>query len=145
MAPDHGSGIILDTSFLVAYHNDRDVHHASALEVMDEVTKGGWGTALLPEYVFLELTTVLARRRDLSTAVSAGESLLAAEEFEFVPCSNVFLDTFDIFRGFPAPNPSFTDAAIVAIARRRDIGRVATFDRDFLQVKGIEVVPGPAP
>ena len=141
MASDATHGIVLDTSFLVAYHNERDGHHARALEVMERVTAREWQTTLLPEYVFLELMTVLARRRDLATAVSAGEWLLAVEELEFVPCSEVFLDVFDLFGRLQGMDPSFTDAAIVAIARRRGIDRVATFDRDFLQVKGLEVVP----
>lgn len=141
MASDVARGIVFDTSFLVAYHNELDVHHARALEVMERVTSREWETTLLPEYVFLELMTVLARRRDLVTAVSAGEWLLGVEELEFVPCSEMFLDVFDVFRGLQVMDPSFTDAAIVAIARRRGINCVATFDRDFLQVKGLEVVP----
>lgn len=144
MVSDQTAGIILDTSFLVAYHNERDTHHARALEVMERVTSGEWGAALLPEYVFLELTTVLARRRDLATAVSAGEWLLAVEELEFVPCSELFLEVFEVFRGFKGSNPSFTDAAIAAIARRRGIDHVATFDRDFLLVEGLEMVPMPS-
>ena len=144
MASDEAGGIVLDTSFLVAYHNEQDGHHVRALEVMEGVTSGRWGAALLPEYVFLELTTVLARRRDLAAAVSAGECLLAAEELEFVPCSKLFLDAFDVFRGFPGSNPSFTDAAIVAIAQERKVDRVATFDRDFLRVEGLTVVPAPS-
>ncbi|MGH9323222.1 MAG: type II toxin-antitoxin system VapC family toxin [Vicinamibacteria bacterium] len=144
MAPENGAGIVLDTSFLVAYHNQRDVHHGRALDVMDRLRTGEWGLALLPEYVFLELVTVLARRRDLTTAVSAGDSLLASEELVFVPCSEIFLDAFDVFRGLDSSNPSFADAAIVAIARQRGIERIATFDRDFLGVAGLEVVPNPA-
>ena len=141
MASENPAGIVLDTSFLVAYHNQRDAHHARALEVMEGVTSRRWGTALLPEYVFLELTTVLARRRDLAAAVSAGEWLLAAEELEFVPCSKLFLDAFDVFRGFPGSNPSFTDAAIVTVSRQRQADFVATFDRDFRDVEGLRVVP----
>ena len=144
MASDEPAGIVLDTSFLVAYHNERDSHHPRALEVMEEVTSGRWGSALLPEYVFLELTTVLARRRDLAAAVSAGQWLLAAGDLEFVPCSEVFLDALELFRGLPGSNPSITDAAIVAIARRRNVDRVATFDRDFRLVEGLTVVPEPS-
>ena len=143
MAPDEIPGIVLDTSLLVAYHNEHDLQHARALEAMEDVIPGTWGTALLPEYVFLELTTVLARRRDVATASSAGEWLLGATELEFVPCSGLFFDVFDAFRAMRGSNPSFTDAAIVVIARGRGIDRVGTFDRDFLQVEGIRVVPAP--
>jgi predicted nucleic acid-binding protein len=36
---------------------------------------------------------------------------------------------------------SFTDAAVVTVARRRDARFVATFDRDFRKVEGLAVVP----
>jgi predicted nucleic acid-binding protein len=36
---------------------------------------------------------------------------------------------------------SFTDAAIVTVARRRGARFVATFDRDFRKVEGLAVVP----
>lgn len=83
--------IVLDSSFLVAYHNSRDVHHAAASKTMEPLLKEEWGRILLPEYVFLEVTTVLARRRDLQTAAIVGDTLLNAREIEFVPCSDVFL------------------------------------------------------
>ena len=132
--------IVLDSSFLIAYHNRRDVHHAEASAVMDRFLGGEWGDGLLPEYVFLEVTTVLAARLGLEAAVSAGRSLLEAQELEFVPCSEVFLEVWDVFRSQTGAL-SFADAAIVAIARRRGVPEVATFDADFRAIEGIAVVP----
>lgn len=43
--------IVLDTSFLVAFYNSRDVHHAAAVGPMAEIIDNRYGTALLPEYV----------------------------------------------------------------------------------------------
>jgi predicted nucleic acid-binding protein len=43
--------IVLDTSFLVAFHNSRDVHHGAATGPMAEIVGGRFGPALLPEYV----------------------------------------------------------------------------------------------
>lgn len=133
--------IVLDSSFLIAYHNEHDVHHAAATEVMGPLLNGTWGELLLPEYIFLEVVTVLAARIDLHTAVDVGAALLDARELEFVPCSELFLETFDLFRGQSDMGLSFADAAIVAIARRRQADYVATFDADFKRVEGIVVVP----
>jgi predicted nucleic acid-binding protein len=36
---------------------------------------------------------------------------------------------------------SFTDAAIVTVARRQAPGFVATFDADFRGIEGISVIP----
>ncbi|HKY59777.1 MAG TPA: PIN domain-containing protein, partial [Gemmatimonadota bacterium] len=92
---------------------------------------GEWGPILLLEYVFLEIVTVLSARRDLATAVSVGEILLGAREIELVPCSPHFLSAYQVFRELDATGLSFTDAAIVAVARDREADAIATFDRDF--------------
>lgn len=109
--------------------------------MIDRPLAGEWGEALLPEYVFLEVTTVLAARRNLDRAVAVGRTLLAAREVRFVPCSDLFLDAFDIFQGQSATDLSFADAAIVAIARKHDVQHIATFDTDFGDVPGLTVVP----
>jgi hypothetical protein len=64
---------------------------------MRDLLDGRWGKGLLPEYVFLEVVTVLLVRRDLATAVRTGKLLLEARELEFVPCSDVFLYAVQLF------------------------------------------------
>ena len=134
--------IVLDTSFLVAFYNGRDSHHEAAVEPMDEIIDGRYGLALLPEYVFLELATVLAARRDLATAIHVGDVLLSAKEVELVPCSDLFPAAFEVFRTQPpSAGLSFADSAIVALARARDVRHVASFDMGFARLDGIELVP----
>jgi predicted nucleic acid-binding protein len=132
--------IVLDSSFLCAWHNDRDVHHAEAREVMGRFVAGEWGKGLLLEYVFLEVVTVLLARRGHQAAVEAAERLLSATELELVPCSEIFLDVLDAFRNQLGRALSFTDAALVTVARRLETPTIATFDRG-LAVAGIEMVP----
>ena len=135
--------IVLDSSFLVAFHNHDDVHHESAAEAMGELLDGKWGEALLPEYVFVEVTTVLAARRNLSAAIQVGEILLEARELELVPCREILTEAFEVFRGQKGRKVlSFADSAIVAIARRRKAEFIATFDRGFEQIKDLAIVPG---
>jgi predicted nucleic acid-binding protein len=133
--------IVLDSSFLIAYYNMRDAHHAEAARTMVRLITGEWGRAQLLEYVFLETVTVLRGRLGLDGALTAGDKLLEAEEVDFVPCSEIFPDVLTTFRRERA-DLSFTDAAIVTVARRDRKGVVATFDRDFFNVSGITVIPG---
>lgn len=133
--------VVIDTSFIVAFHNDRDVHHRAARAAMERLLAGAWGPALLPEYVFLEIVTVLLARRGLESAVRVAGILLAAAETEFVPCSDYFIDALEEFRSQGKLRLSFADAAIVTIARRRGAEHVATFDADFRKVAGVDVVP----
>jgi predicted nucleic acid-binding protein len=133
--------VVLDSSFLIAYHNRRDIHHAAAADVMDRLVAGTWGQALLLEYVFLEVLTVLLARRGLDVASSVGNVLLHARDVEFVPCSDIFLAALETFRAQRTAALSFTDAAIVTVARRAAGGVVATFDDDFRRVDGITAIP----
>ena len=133
--------IVLYSSFLVAYHNRRDVHHGAAAATMEKLVTGEWGPALLLEYVFLEVTTVLLARRGLDVAARVAAILLQAREVEFVPSSEMFLDVLETFRAQRHGRLSFTDAAIVTLARSRAARFVATFDRDFRHVEGVMTIP----
>jgi len=133
--------VVLDSSFIIAYHNARDVHHTASVQAMGELIAGKWGQALLLEYVFLEVVTVLSSRRGLPVATAVGSTLLQARELDFVPCSELFLETLETFRNQTGTKLSFTDAAIVTVARRQDVGVIASFDRDFQNIKGIAVIP----
>ncbi|MEX2528219.1 MAG: PIN domain-containing protein [Gemmatimonadota bacterium] len=133
--------IVLDTSFLVAFHNERDTHHVAARALMERFLDGEWEEGLLLEYVFLEFVTVLQARLDHAAAVAAGDTLLRARELVFVPASDIFLPTLETFRAEGGGRLSFADAAIVTVARRSAGGQVATFDGGFLAVEGIDVQP----
>ncbi len=96
----------------------------------------------MPEYVFLEVVTVLAARRDLATAIRVGSILLNSRDVELVPCSDLFTETFAVFQTqAQGPVLSFADSAIVALAKRRSTQFVATFDRGFARVDDLTVVP----
>lgn len=133
--------IVLDSSFLIAFYNQRDSQHAAAAVLMDRFLAGEWGAGLLLEYVFLEVMTVLMVRRDVQVAVRVGRVLLDAQELEFVPCSDFFPDTFAGFSNQPGTHLSFTDAAIVLSARSRADGLVLTFDQEFRRLDGIRALP----
>jgi len=133
--------IVLDSSFLIAFHNERDNHHPAARTLMDAFLADQWGRGLLLEYVFLEVVTVLLLRRDLATATHVGRILLTAQELDFVPCSDFFLETTEAFSRQSQTRLSFTDVAIAKVARERADGLVATFDEEFRKVPGLHVLP----
>jgi predicted nucleic acid-binding protein len=60
-------------------NNRRDVHHGAAVVIMQRLVAGEWGPTLLPEYVFLEVVTVLLARRGLHVAVEVATTLLHAK------------------------------------------------------------------
>ncbi len=133
--------IVLDSSFLVALHNASDVHHARAAGTMAEIDAGRHGRALLLEYVLVEVATVVLMRRDLTTALRVCDALLQAEDVDFVAGAEVLDDALAVFRHQSGGRLSLVDAAIVAVARSRADGLVATFDRALAAVEGIAALP----
>jgi predicted nucleic acid-binding protein len=123
--------IVLDSSFLIAFHNPNDAHHRAASVVMERFLGGEWGKGLLLEYVFLEVVTVIMLRLDLAAAVRTGRILPEAEELEFAPCSDFFLETLDGFSRQSGTRLSFVDAALAHAARTRADGQILTFDAEF--------------
>lgn len=100
---------------------------------------GEWGRGLLLEYVFLEVATVLMVRREIGVAARVCELLLDADELDFVPCSDLFSHTFDMFTRQRRTHLSFADAAIAHVAQRRADGLVLTFDEELGKFPGVRV------
>jgi len=134
--------IVLDSSFLVAYHNSRDAHHEAAAAIMAEFLDRKWGQGLLLEYVFLEVVTVLMACRGIRVASEVADVLLGARELDFVPCSELFVDAVETFQRQTRTRLSFVDATIVNVARNQTEGLVATFDRELSSVRGIKAISG---
>jgi predicted nucleic acid-binding protein len=131
--------IVLDSSFLVGFHNQRDAHHHAASALMNQFLSGAWGSGLLLEYVFLEVMTVLLMRRGLAVSARVGHILLEAQELEFVPCSDLFSESLRVFLGQTRTRLSFADAAITYVAQQRAEGLVLSFDDEFRKIPGIRV------
>ena len=129
--------IVLDSSFLIGFYNNRDAHHQTASSLMDQFLSGEWGRGLLLEYVFLEVATVLLIRRGLSVASRVGTILLEAQELEFVPCSDLFPDFFKVFQEQTSTKLSFVDSAIAFVAQQRAEGLVLTFDDELQKIAGV--------
>jgi predicted nucleic acid-binding protein len=137
--------IVLDSSFLIGFYNESDGHHMAARSLMERFLAGAWGEGLLLEYVFLEVVTVLLLRRDLATAVRIGRTLLDALELEFVPSSDLFLETMRSFSAQSGTRLSFTDIAIADVARSRTGGQILTFDDEFRKIGGLTINPSQTP
>jgi predicted nucleic acid-binding protein len=133
--------IVLDSSFLIGFHNERDSHHQAARALMNRFLAGEWGKGLLLEYIFLEIVTVLLVRRDHAVAARVGRILLDAAELEFVPCSDLFVETMQDFSIQAGTRLSFADAAMLGVARSRADGLILSFDEEFRKISGLHVNP----
>jgi predicted nucleic acid-binding protein len=132
--------IFLDSSAIIAFKNADDVNHPSAVRVFERISRGEYGQAVISEFIFSEVVTVLLLRKGLGTAAEAGRVLEEAEEISIVRASSLFESGWKVFLDQKGTKFSFVDASSIACMRERGIRHVATFDRDFKKVDGVNVV-----
>lgn len=133
--------IVLDSSFLIAFHDELDNHHRSARAAMDRLLDGAWGKGLLLDHIFIEVVTVLKRKRSNRLALYAGAELWKARELDFVATSDLFRPIWNQFQADYLSNLSFVDHAVALTATQRAGGKVLTFDKAFREIPGIVVLP----
>ena len=132
--------ILLDSSLIVAYSNEADQNHAKAVQIVREISKGKYGTPVITDYIFDEVVTVmLFKTKNLMKVMELGETLLDATLLFRVEEGSFNL-AWKIFKKQREPIFSFTDCTSIAVCRMNGISKIATFDRDFEELKEFNVV-----
>lgn len=132
--------IFLDSSAIISYKNADDINHKKALDIFQKLNSGEYGIGVISEFVFSEVTTVLALRKSMEAAKEVGNVLLEAREIEIMKASEVFERSWDIFTIQKNTALSFVDASNLACMEKKKIRKIATFDKDFLKRSEVEVV-----
>src|SRR3989338_3485370 len=104
--------ILMDASVFCAYANLKDVHHSHSKQIIEDVVSGKYGDAVITDYIFDEIVTVVARKVHKEKAVQIGKFLLSSEVILTRINALVFEKAWELFNG--AANLSFTDCTCVA-------------------------------
>ena len=115
--------IILDSSIWVAFLHDTDSQHKQALAVFERIGN----TITVPEYVVIEVATILKRRKKPDEAKRFVHRVLNENPQSFLHADSLIHETATLFRE-RTDQLSFTDTALLALARSY---QVITFDRDL--------------
>lgn len=129
--------IFLDSSVIIAYKIKDDINHTKAVGIIKRIDE--YGRIVVSEYVFAEVVTVLSMKESLKVAVDVGEGLKNAKEVEILKLEKLFEETWEIFRE-KGKYLSFVNCSSIAVMKNIGIKKIATFDRDFKDVKGIVVI-----
>ena len=135
------SRILIDTGAIFAFVTRTDSHHEAAKRFVRE-----WldqeGIFVLPDIVFAETMTLLKARVGPDVAVRVGRELRQNSAYAWLPVGDDGeRDTWAVFQRFTDKEWSFTDCAVLALARREKISAIFAFDRHFLQMPGLERLP----
>ena len=134
--------IFLDSSIIVAYIVDSDTNHEKSIEIIKNITDGKFGRMHISDYVFDEtITTTFIRSKSLDKAIYVGEYLKMSTVILKVDDSD-FEDAWELFKNQKSTKLSFTDCSIIKLMERYGINNLATFDKEFSKINGINVITG---
>lgn len=113
---------ILDSNVWIGLYHRQDSQHTKSKKIFSSLTE----KILIPEYIILEVCSVLLLKSNKETADTFLERVIDSEEVE-VALSNepFFFDTVETFQNYAKQDLSFTDCALLLLSRSHTI---VTFD-----------------
>ena len=136
--------ILLDTGFILAFRNKKDKNHISAMETMKKrIMKGEYGRAVVTDYVYDELMTLIQNRLGNKSFMEATAKFLkSSPRISFLWISEeLFLNTIKKFEKYFDQRLSFTDCTFLSLAETiTSKCYVASFD-ETLGKFAPEIVP----
>ncbi len=109
---------ILDSNVWIALFHNQDSQHAKAEKIFFSLTQ----KILIPEYVILEVSSVLLLKSNKEIADAFLERVIDSEDVE-VALSNelFFLDVVKTFQSYPKHDLSFIDCALLLLSQSHTI------------------------
>lgn len=131
--------IFLDSSFLIAYKIENDVHHQKAKILMEKIIKNEFGKPIISDYIFDEVITVIfGKSKSHELAIETGKELI--NSFNIINIEeSLFKESWNEFIKQKETKFSFTDCSILALMNAHKIQNLATFDEEFNKVGSLRV------
>ena len=116
---------VLDSNVWIALLDKDDSLHPRAQRIVNELKD----TIALPEYVILEVTTVLSQKAGKLFADSFLQKVCANRDIQIIASSKQFLDeVIEFYLSQSKGKLSFVDYALLYLSRRM---KILTFDSDL--------------
>jgi len=133
--------ILIDTGAIYAFVTSTDLHHTEARAFVKEFL-AGHGIFVLADLVFAETMTLLKARIGANVAIRVGMELrLNPAQMWTALGADGENDTWALFKQYADKKWSYTDCAILMLARRLKITEVFAFDKHFEQMSGMARLP----
>lgn len=133
--------ILVDSGGIYAFLDRKDRHHGEAVVFVKAHLKLGHAF-ILADVVFSELMTLVKARLGPLVAIRAGRALRESGAYLWTTLGEEGeRETWAIFEKYDDKEWSYTDCAILAIARRVKVKSVFGFDPHFDQMPELDRVP----
>jgi predicted nucleic acid-binding protein len=129
--------ILLDTSFILAFDNKKDVNNPKASIIWNKIAKMEYGSYFVSDHIFDEIAGVSLRKFGKEKALVLCQKIIQSIPI-IISDQHIFQKTWNFFEETKT-NLSFTDCSNLALAYIFD-SKIATFDKEFKKAENIEVV-----
>ncbi|MFQ6127038.1 MAG: type II toxin-antitoxin system VapC family toxin [Candidatus Heimdallarchaeota archaeon] len=125
--------ILVDTGVIAAFYNRRDEHHSRALELLNNLRQGKYGTGILTDYVLDETVTLLyVRSNRADIALHAGNIIITEKLGTFFPMTfDLIIKTWETYQKLIDKGLSFTDCSLLAVAEYLECNDILSFAKEF--------------
>lgn len=130
--------IFIDANVFLAYDNPSDANHKKALKIWEEVESGKYGDYFTSDYVFNEIVGVTFRKRGKERAVLLGEQVLKSVLTINID-DHLLKEAWKIFSTTKL-SLNLVDCTNLVAMHIAGTEFIATLDKEFTQMKNIEVV-----
>jgi predicted nucleic acid-binding protein len=121
--------VLIDTSFFIAYINNRDKNHEGSRKLAAEIFSGKYGQFIITDHIFDEtITTCLHRLKNKSKIEQLGYHILNSEIKLLQINEELFMESWDMFKKY---HYSFTDCTSAALSKKLKINHIAAYDHHF--------------
>ena len=129
--------ILLDTSFILAFDNKKDVNNQKASTIWNKIAKMEYGYYFISDHIFDEIAGVSLRKIGKEKAI-----VLCQKVIQSIPIittdQHIFQETWDFFKETKT-NLSFTDCSNLVLVHLFD-SKIATFDKEFKKIENMDIV-----
>ncbi len=133
--------VLIDTGAIYAFVTRSDTHHSEARGFV-EALLAEHGDLVLIDLVFAETMTLLKARLGNDIALRVGRELRVNPLYRWMPLGvEGERDTWAMFQQYDDKEWSYTDCALLAMARRLKISDIFSLDDHFEQMPGIVRLP----
>ena len=136
--------VLIDTGAIYAFVTRTDRHHTEARGFVQALL-ARQGDFVLIDLVFAETMTLLKARLGAEITLRVGRELRQNSVYRWMPLGpDGERDTWALFQQYDDKKWSYTDCALLAIARRLKLAEIFSFDDHFEQMPGIVRTPARA-
>ncbi len=129
---------LIDTGPLFSIANRAEVHHASAL-----ATASAWLTArnefVILDWIFDETMTLIKARLGSAVAIQTGRNLRHNPVYRWIAVKpDDEREVWSIFQQYADKRWSYTDCALLVMARRLNVKQIFSYDAHIVQMSGVK-------